>query len=200
MVSSATGRAPLLEWGVATLTLAGQKQSGDLHLVKPVDHGVLVAVVDGLGHGEDAARAAHAAVRALEHHANEPINELVRRCHEALHGTRGAVMSLALVGGANRTLTWVGVGNVEAVLLPAGVRLLTLGGIVGGELPAVRPSQVRLRPRDIIVLATDGVRSDFPRDVASNEAPQRIADTILTRYGKGTDDALVLVARYLGAP
>ncbi len=53
-------RAALIDWGVATLMLAGERESGDLHLVKPVGTGVLVSVVDGLGHGAEAAAAARA--------------------------------------------------------------------------------------------------------------------------------------------
>ena len=62
-------RAALIDWGVATLTLPGERESGDLHLVKPVRAGVLVSVVDGLGHGAAAAAAARAAVAALNRHA-----------------------------------------------------------------------------------------------------------------------------------
>ena len=42
---------PLIERGVASLTMSGQSQSGDRHLVQPYTNGLLVAVVDGLGHG-----------------------------------------------------------------------------------------------------------------------------------------------------
>src|SRR2546427_31410 len=85
-----TDTSSLLEWGVATLTLAGQLESGDLHLVREVGGGVLVAVVDGLGHGEEAAAAARLAVTTLDQFAPEPIASLVQRCHEALRGTRGS--------------------------------------------------------------------------------------------------------------
>src|SRR3989449_6612426 len=85
----------LIEWGVATLALPGQAESGDLHLVKPVGSGVLVAVVDGLGHGAEAATAAQAAAAPLERHATESPVALVERCHRALKGTRRAVMSVA---------------------------------------------------------------------------------------------------------
>ena len=46
--------APMIEWGVAAAPLAGETESGDLHLVKPVGRGMLVAAVDGLGHGAEA--------------------------------------------------------------------------------------------------------------------------------------------------
>src|SRR6266566_8499309 len=86
----------LIEWGVATQALPGEAQSGDRHLVKPVGSTVLVAVVDGLGHGAEAGTAAQAAVAALERHATESPMPLFERCHRALHGTRGVVMSVAL--------------------------------------------------------------------------------------------------------
>src|SRR5437899_10250107 len=107
----------LIEWGVATLALPGQAESGDLHLVKPVGSGVLVAVVDGLGHGAEAASAAQAAVAALERHASESLVGLVERCHRALKGTRGAVMSVAAFSRHDRSMTWVGVGNVGGLLV-----------------------------------------------------------------------------------
>ena len=57
--------APLIAWGMAQAVLAGQTVSGDRHLVSPCRDGLLVAVVDGLGHGEEAAKAAEIAVSTL---------------------------------------------------------------------------------------------------------------------------------------
>ncbi len=205
MPSSKTGTAPLLHWGVATLALAGQRESGDLHLVRALEGGACVAVVDGLGHGEEAAAAAKAAVATVERFAHEPPLSVVQRCHEALIGSRGVVMSIATFDAARGTMTWLGVGNVEGVLQHADwsersarVSLVTRGGIVGGELPAVQAAIVPVTPGDTLVFATDGVRQEFVADISLREPPQRLADQILARFGKGTDDALVLVARYLG--
>ena len=198
-------RAALIDWGVATLTLAGEQESGDLHLVKPVGTGVLVSVVDGLGHGAEAAAAARAAVAALNRHAQESVLPLLQRCHQALAGTRGVVVSLALFDRADGSMTWLGVGNVEGVLLYADSgrrrrreRLVTRGGIVGSELPPLRAEVLAVAPGDTLILATDGIRSGFADDLAIDAPPQQLADQILARSGKSTDDALVLVARYLG--
>ena len=198
---------PLIEWGVATLALPGEAQSGDLHLVKPVGAGVLVAVVDGLGHGAEAATAAQAAVAALERHATESPASLIERCHRALKGTRGVVMSVAVLARPERSMTWLGVGNVEGLLLYSdGVArsgsprasLVTRGGIVGSELPRLHPVVLPIAPGDMLVFATDGIREGFAEGLPSEAMPQQLADQILARHGKGTDDALVLVARYLG--
>lgn len=198
--------ATLLLWGVAALTLPGQSESGDLYLVEPFEGGVLVAVVDGLGHGNDAAKAARVAVEILRTHASEQVDELVRRCHEALRSTRGVAMSLASFSLADRTMSWLGVGNVEGVLLRAGPgghppreRLLLRGGVVGYQLPRPRPSVLRVHPADTLVLVTDGVGARFADSLHGSGHPQQIADGILSEHAKGTDDALVLVARYEGS-
>src|SRR5213594_2382462 len=108
---------PSIEWAVAELVQRGQSESGDRHLVLSTVDGGLVAVVDGLGHGAEAASAAKVTVRALERGADRPIVQLLRDCHQSLIGTRGAVISAAAL--AFETMTWLGVGNVEGLLLRA---------------------------------------------------------------------------------
>jgi hypothetical protein len=201
-----TVSAGLIEWAVAELVLPGQTESGDRSLVTPTPDGWLVAVVDGLGHGGEAAEAAKAAVRSLERHAHEPIVTLIRTCHRALAGTRGVVMSVAAFDARAETVTWVGVGNVEGVLLRAQSTttlgresLLLRGGVVGVHLPALAAAIVPVTRGDELILATDGVQGDFAvRPLDGGDAPQQLADHILERWGTRTDDALVLVARYLG--
>ncbi|HEX9283689.1 MAG TPA: SpoIIE family protein phosphatase [Gemmatimonadales bacterium] len=199
-------RRALIDYGVATRTLPGEAESGDLHLVKPVGNGVLVAVVDGLGHGAEAAAAARAAVTALDRHASESVLPLLLRCHQALAGTRGVVMSVAFFDRGDASMTWLGVGNVEGVLLytdpaarPVRASLVTRGGIVGSELPRLRAEVISVGAGDTLIFATDGVKTGFVDGVPADAVPQQLAEYILTRYGKGTDDALVLVARYAGA-
>ena len=91
-------RSPFLEWGVATRPIPGQAVCGDLHLVKPFDNGALVAVVDGLGHGDEAISVARIAIHVLEGQADQSVITLVKRCHEALINTRGVAHMLKLRG------------------------------------------------------------------------------------------------------
>jgi phosphoserine phosphatase RsbX len=196
----------VIDWGVAGFALAGEAESGDLHLVKPVPTGVLVSVVDGLGHGAEAAAAARAAVATLDEHAQEPVLALVERCHQALGATRGAVMSLAHFDYRAGTMTWLGIGNVEGVLLhadpseqPARASLVTRGGIVGRELPPLRAVALPVSAGDTLLFASDGIKRGFADGLPVDAPPQQLANQILAHHGKGTDDALVLVARYLGA-
>jgi phosphoserine phosphatase RsbX len=200
-----TVSAPLIEYGVAAAMLGGQSTSGDRHMVKPFADGVLVAVVDGLGHGEQAATAADLAVRTLETYAHLPLVSLVTRCHDILRHSRGAVMSLASFSARDCTLTWLGVGNVEGVLLrgtarglPGQESLLLRAGLLGKQLPRLSAATVPVSTGDILILASDGMKSDFASDVNISGRAQTIADRILARHAKATDDALVFVSRYLG--
>jgi phosphoserine phosphatase RsbX len=192
----------LVDWHAAGLTLPGERKSGDVYLVKHVPEGVLLGVADGLGHGEEAAAAASTALRILDQHAGESVISLLHRCHEALRLTRGVVMSLASFNAAESTLTWAGVGNVEGVLLrgdqegvPRHESLLLRGGVIGHRLPRLYASSITAMRGDVLIFATDGIRSGFAGSVNLHDSPRRIAERILAEYGRGTDDALVLAAR-----
>ena len=76
--------------------------------------------------------------------------------------------------------------------------IIQRGGVVGYRLPPLKQSQVWLEPSDVIVMATDGIRNGFASSVNTTLDPQRLAEEIVRRCSKGTDDALALVARYDG--
>jgi phosphoserine phosphatase RsbX len=194
-----------IEWGTAGRALGEGEPSGDQHVVRQFAGGVLLGVVDGLGHGREAADAAGIAVETLERHADEPVVPLVRRCHDALRGSRGVAMSLASIDSVDNSMAWIAVGNVEGVLHrhDTGVvlrweRLLLRGGVIGYQLPALRASITSVRAGDMLVFATDGLRSDFAEAIDALASPGDNAERILAGFSKGTDDALVLVARYQG--
>lgn len=197
--ATANDRAALA-WGWAGSAL--QVESGDLHVVVTFPGGALVGLIDGLGHGPHAAEAARAAAAVLEAHASDSLAILVQHCHDALRKTRGAVMSLASFRAADSSMTWLGVGNVDAVLIGSdGTRteaLVGRGGVVGYQVPTLRANTVRVSPEDTLIMVTDGISGGFTADLAIASSPQEIADTILARFTKSSDDAHVVVARYLG--
>jgi phosphoserine phosphatase RsbX len=194
--------ADLIEYAVAEAPLPGQVESGDLHLVAPHPGGVLVAAIDGLGHGYEAAEAARTARATLVEDPSADLADLFVRAHGRLARSRGVAMSLASFGRRG-TLTWLGVGNVEGTLVRTeeqSIRrsdsILLLGGVVGYKLPKLRPSRTTVMPGDTLILATDGIRGGYVAGLPPVVGTQALADRILTEYGKGSDDALVLVARY----
>lgn len=195
----------LLAYGAASFTRPGQTETGDLYLVSYFPGGALAAVVDGLGHGAEAAVAARTAIEILQNYQQESVVSLVRRCHQGLKTTRGAVMSLASFDAAKGTVTWIGVGNVMGVLIRGDNRggayefLVMRSGVVGDQLPTLWPSVVAVHRDDLLIFATDGVRGGFAERVRSYEPPQRIAGRIIAEYARGTDDAQVLALRFTQA-
>lgn len=194
-----------LAWAVSEAPFPNESQSGDRHVVLPSADGVLIAAIDGAGHGAEAAAAAKVAVATLEAHAFESPIGLLLRCHDELKGSRGVVMTIAFINLRDHTLTWAGVGNVEAVLFHGlgeyhapPDRALLRNGVIGFRLPPVRAEVVPLKPFDTLVIVTDGIKPNFDDGLTLSEDLQLIADGILARHFSGADDALVLVARYLG--
>lgn len=196
---------PLVEYGVGKFVLPGQVESGDRHLVQCRSDGILIAVIDGIGHGEEAATAAKTAVSILKAGADEPVLSLVQRCHEGLRATRGVVLSLASIEMEHGMMTWIGVGNVQGLLVRAGSTngsgqeaLLLRGGVVGSQLPALQAAVLPIARGDTLVFATDGIRAEFAESFSALESPQRAADKILKQHCRGNDDALVLAVRLTG--
>ena len=196
----------VIESAPATFTLPGEADSGDRHTIVRLPYGALIAVIDGLGHGTEAAEAARRAVKTIEEHAaHEPLEALVKRCHTALVGTRGAVMNLAVFDTRESTLTWIGIGDVHGLLLLRTSRpgyalqsLLLRPGVVGQKLPPLQASVTRVQPGDMVIFATDGIHPEFAEHIKMERAIDEIAGQIVEHYCKKTDDALALVVRYLG--
>jgi len=194
-----------LELGIAGHASAQETLSGDRHVLCEFPGGVLVGLLDGLGHGFSASEAARLAAETLVEHAQESLVSLINRCHERLRPERGVVMSLASFLDRKGLMAWAGVGNVEGVLVrgdgrssPEGETLLVRPGVVGIRVRSVEAKVLPIRPGDTLVLATDGIRPGFAQRVGRVVPAQRIAEQILLHHSKGTDDALVMVARYRG--
>lgn len=202
------GRLGPIEWARAGRPLPTEYTSGDRGIAVDIGgEAALFGVVDGLGHGPDAASAALRAVDVVQRGASERLEVLVQLCHRALAGTRGVAMTLARVDFAANTLAWAGVGNVTADLVakaPTGVQVRAsarlAAGIVGYRIPEIGPAEVvSLRTGDLIVLSTDGIVEDYLDHIDFAAPAVVIAEELLRKDAKETDDAMVLVARHRGA-
>jgi hypothetical protein len=203
---------PGLEWGVASAPYRAERESGDSCIVRALAGGILIAVIDGLGHGSEAARAAQRAREVIEQAQDRDLRTIVRACHDRLPETRGVVIGIAALDPSTDSLSWLGVGNVAGHVLHAEraeqperapllrEELLVRGGTVGVRLPALAPTMRAVHPGDLLVFATDGLRAGFTRRVWIGDPLQGIADEILASHHRADDDALVFVGRYVGCP
>jgi hypothetical protein len=177
--------------------------SGDVVLVQPQGDGVFAVVLDALGHGPDAHKLGVQLIADLSKWLPEvtlPAPEgALAVLHESARGTRGAAATVAWID--NQTLQgWAaGVGNVRCRLLGAVTRTFEFGeGVLGQRVRTPRPVQLALRPTDVVILFSDGVAGRFrPEDYPSlglDPAPT-IAFNVVSRFGKGMDDASCAVMR-----
>lgn len=194
-----------LEFGVAGRIAQGERVSGDLELVHYYDGGAgaLVAVIDGIVRGEPAARNARRVADTLLQAPHPSVATLLAHCHSALRRTRGVAIGAASIALQGQELHWFGVGNVrgvfwrDAAAAASSPQLLAMTpGVLGaGDLPALPASVMPLRAGDQLIIATDGIDSEFSHRAPYGSSAQAVADDIIARFAPRNGDALVVVVR-----
>jgi negative regulator of sigma-B (phosphoserine phosphatase) len=201
------GRFGPIEWATAGRPRPGDHVCGDQPIAVDIDgDAALFGVLDGLGHGPAAASAALTAVDVLKSARGERLEVLVQLCHRVLARTRGIAMTLARVDFEAGRLSWTGVGNVTANLVAKGAGGVQVrscarltAGIVGYRNPEITPAKtVSIRTGDLLVIASDGIADHHLDHIDFAASAPVIAEQILGKHARETDDAVVLAARHRG--
>jgi hypothetical protein len=201
MRAAAPPRPQAISAGGFSRPLPGFVECGDLFVIERLngDDGgqpLLVAVVDGLGHGREAGLAAQAAAQAVLDHRHLPVDEILRHCDQQLQATRGAAMGVLRLA-ADGSGEFCGIGNIEVQSLagaPAGV--FCLPGIVGHSLRTLRSMPFTMQSGDIYCLHTDGVSSRGNLRGCLPGAAATVARCIVDGWGRPHDDATAVVLGY----
>lgn len=191
--------------GMRVTALHAGEPCGDLaaHFALGPDSDLLV-IVDGLGHGPEAALAAD---RSREILARDPARGLADQfaaLDEGLVATRGAAVGLARRDG--RRLRYGGVGNTRALRWRRSTmsRSSSQYGIVGGGLPGrLETIEIDLAPDDWFLMFTDGIDEMLHLDVELPEwrgDPALLCDHVLGRWRDARDDAGILALRLGNGP
>lgn len=192
--------APPPSVGAVCVARQGEPISGDGWTVERRGGRTLALVADGLGHGPDAAVASRAAIRALRAaRADEPA-ALLHEIHEALRGTRGAAVSLALVDADAGELRFAGLGNVAGFVVEDdhATGLASTYGTAGAEWRKPIEQRLPLPKGALLLLASDGVRpkwqlADYPG--LARRDPALVAGVLYRDFAVGRDDATVVALR-----
>lgn len=191
-----------LSFGVASRAYGNMKFNGDSYVVKRWDKFALIALIDGLGHGQYAQIAAQTAREYIENHYDQPLEAIFRGAGRACRATRGVVMALARFCWKNGPIkiNFASIGNIEAKVYgsPAPMNFITQRGVVGLNAPNPHIAESNWSPDYVLVLHTDGIPakwrwSDFPELAEATAA--RAARCLLEELAKGDDDATVMVVR-----
>jgi anti-sigma regulatory factor (Ser/Thr protein kinase) len=201
----------------------GEQESGDAWAVLEDAGGLTVAIVDGLGHGPDAAKAAavglHTIAEAGPAEAGDPV-ALLSQLNRQLAGGRGAVAGVARLAGGR--LTYSGVGNIGARLGapgtagPSGLSsdsglskasgrrgqswgLVSSMGTLGlGQRLRPQPAVTRWHDNSLFAAHSDGIRSswDVSRYPGVTRHDPAVLATLVWRDAatRGDDAAVVVLA------
>lgn len=189
------------------LPLAPETVCGDAWAVRDSGSNELeLIVIDGLGHGPIAHRAALAALESFsEIPRGTPPNTMLTSLHGALKSTRGAAISLAKLhfdGHSDETsIDFSGIGNVRAVVCdPADEKtMLTHPGTAGLQFKPRPPIRAEWSGRGAFIFHSDGLQSRWTsqsvRDVLCQH-PALIAASLYRSFNRRSDDVTIVVATF----
>jgi anti-sigma regulatory factor (Ser/Thr protein kinase) len=188
-----------LEVGGVSVPAPGEDACGDGWAFEHAAGVTRVLVVDGLGHGPDAARVAREAVAIFRTAAGSP-SAIVERLHQGLRPTRGGAVGVAEVDVGRALVRFAGVGNIAGIVVGReGVRhLVSHSGIVGHEVRRIDEFSYPWPASALLVLHSDGVAThwDLARYAGLARCdPVLVAGVLYRDFARGRDDATVVVAR-----
>lgn len=193
-------------WGAVCVAMPGEHVSGDAWAIRVDEAGRTLMVVDGLGHGPDAARVAAEATRLFDKYWRLGPAEAMRSLHAGLRATRGGAVAIARVEPMARRVIYAGVGNISGALVASDghiKRMMSHNGTLGHNARHIQEFVYPLeRPDTAVVMHSDGVSASwsaesFPGFLARH--PALLSAVLYRDFGRGRDDATVLVARSLAA-
>jgi anti-sigma regulatory factor (Ser/Thr protein kinase) len=188
--------------GAVCLPLSGEGQCGDAWELQPSASSIRLLVVDGLGHGPIAARAASAAVEAFAATGRLPGPEaVVHALHAALRPTRGAALAVTELDLIARSVRFSGVGNITATLESANQKargLVSHNGIAGHEARRIQEFSVPWPAKGVLVVHSDGIQTQWKLDAYPGLQARHasvIAGVLYRDFRRKGDDATVVVIK-----
>lgn len=198
------GRGALPRCGAVCVPKPGEEACGDGWAAVEAPDGVLLMVVDGLGHGPLAAEVAVEAVRLFRGMlpGTQP-GEVLAALHAGLRGTRGAAVSVARLPPGRGELVFAGLGNVGCTILDgAGTRrAVSHNGTAGLTAPRIQEFRYPLAPSALVMLHSDGLSASWAMERYPGLAaahPTLVAGVLYRDFARRRDDATILVARAAG--
>ena len=196
-VSSAVSQ---VQWGVVCVPLRGETMSGDNWGIVEKDGVVSVMLVDGLGHGPLAAKAADEALQVFDQQPLRLPGEMLNHAHGKMRATRGAAMAIAHRKPGGGTLKYAGVGNISGTLDGNGESrgLFSHNGTVGLQVRKIQEFDYPWPERTLLVMHSDGLQSRW--DLSKSPGlfqrhPAVIAGVLYRDFQRDRDDTTIVVIR-----
>lgn len=172
---------------------SGEVANGDRAVLRVEGDSALFAVIDGLGHGKDAAEVASTAARLLGSVAlDTSMLDIMHLIHSKLGGSRGAAGTVCVL--RERVIEACAVGNVELRCSEVRLPLVFSAGVLGAQVRKFHVCEARVVGRARFVLFSDGISSRTPLEDFRRLDPRLACEAIFRKHRRSEDDATVLVA------
>ena len=187
------------QWAAVSAPAPNEMVCGDAWRVAERDGEIALLVADGLGHGPLAAEAADLAADVFDAGAFDSPGELVERAHRALGGSRGAALAAAHLA-RNGVVRYAGVGNIAGSLVTSSQSrgMASQNGTVGVQMRKAQQLAYDWPERALLIMHSDGVSNRWSLDAHEGligRHPAVVAAVLLRDFGRGRDDATVVVVR-----
>jgi anti-sigma regulatory factor (Ser/Thr protein kinase) len=192
--------APRFQHASISVAATGETKCGDAWSLVQRGGRAAVLMVDGLGHGPEAERAALACVTAFEAAAFDAPDVSLARAHAAMRATRGAAAAIAQLDIDAETVSFCGVGNIAA-RLASGIEnrsFLCQHGTLGLQIGRLQAVDVDWPEHALFVMHSDGIPTRWDLRKAPGlfqSDPAVIAGWLIRDHLGGRDDATVVVVR-----
>jgi negative regulator of sigma-B (phosphoserine phosphatase) len=189
-----------LEYSSTIRPFPGETVSGDAVVVRSLEEGIFVAIVDVLGHGPEANKLTHVIDAYLSRYGASDVVGVMQNLHQHLKGTRGAAVGLCAINTLSGHAVYVGIGNTTIRHFgETETRLVSQDGVVGQNMRTPILQTLQLEAGDVLVLYSDGVSDRFSADNYPSilrHTAEELANNIVQRFGKDYDDAACFALRY----
>lgn len=172
----------------------GFSTSGDLVVVRQASSCTMLAVIDVLGHGPEAAEVAAVAGEYLGRaDLDADVEAWMQGLHEALARTRGAAAGLGRAESGALDITIV--GNIEVRCSGTRVGVIATPGIVGRRMRRLRSFSFPMRSGDRLAMHSDGLRH-LDLNGTRGLSLEPACEHLMHEFAVAADDASLLLTDF----
>lgn len=186
--------------GAISVAKRGEPVCGDGWTLEQGGGRTILMVIDGLGHGVEAAAAARTALAAAHKNAKLDAPNLLEAVHDALRPTRGGAGLVLALQPESELCTACGIGNIAASIHGTGkVRsMVSHNGILGHQVRKMQAFDYPFPRGALLIAYSDGLTSHWDLSAYPGlEArhPAIVAAALHRDFDRGRDDVTVVVVR-----
>ncbi len=182
---------------VQQTTKEGKYECGDSYYYILQDDYFTCVVADGLGSGKLANEASSAVVDVVQQYHNEEVEELMKKCNQALFQKRGAAVAVLKVFFHTKEFYYSCVGNIRFFLYSDKGELtypLPVSGYLSGKPVRFNTKRYSYQANSKFLIHSDGITPNGIKSLLSSGLSNEcIANQLRERFTSKMDDSTFII-------